>query len=219
MRKGLLRIALGWGIAICLVGGLYLANVHHRDTELLHAEYTHSLTTAEGVVEYVAPLPAALLHPALSRGLDAIERGDFESARAAYQEAIDANRNNYFAYHGLGTSFVYEGRYGEAETAFQKALDIQPTYAPSISSLGHIAAYRKDYRLAVRFFSEAVSIDPNYGLAYWGLCRDDYNLKNYQDSIANCARVSELLPNSPLAAKAQKYADAARDHLDKPSTE
>lgn len=79
-------------------------------------------------------LPKAI--SAYNQGVDASERGDFEGAIAAYQEAITLNPQMIEAYNNLGNLFEHLTRYDKALEVYQKAVEIAPQNALLYRNLG-----------------------------------------------------------------------------------
>ena len=66
------------------------------------------------------------IDPALMRGYEAYQAGDYATARAAYEQALRNDPNNLDALHGLGALALQAKQAEEAEYYFQCSLAVEP---------------------------------------------------------------------------------------------
>jgi tetratricopeptide (TPR) repeat protein len=71
-------------------------------------------------------------------------RAAFQRAIELYQRAIDIDRGDSNARHGLGQVLQQQGRSGDAEQAYLAAIKAQPSYAPAYDSLARLLATCSD---------------------------------------------------------------------------
>lgn len=97
-----------------------------------------------------------------TRALQAISRGDIETAQNAYEKALSMSPNRSNWWRDLGTLYIQQGQTDRAETAFQNAIQHAP-HAPehhyNLSKLYTDLGWVYDAESASR---EALNIDPNY---------------------------------------------------------
>lgn len=65
---------------------------------------------------------------------------DYESARAAYERAIQIDPQFAAAYNGLGMALANLGRLTEARAAIQRAIELQPDYPAAVRNLAQVDA-------------------------------------------------------------------------------
>ena len=97
---------------------------------------------------------------ALALGLVLAERGDFEDARAAYQQAIDSGHLDYepMAAFNLGIMLAERGDFEGARAAYQQAIDSgHADHAPAAAvALGIMLAERGDFEGARAAYQQAI---------------------------------------------------------------
>jgi tetratricopeptide (TPR) repeat protein len=96
-----------------------------------------------------------------------LARGEYASARAGNETAINLNPTLAAAHCGLADTLVYEGRYDEALARFEKAVDLSPNDPQKWAFLTYGALaliFKGDYEGAVRWTEQAAEI-PN--CQYW----------------------------------------------------
>lgn len=88
------------------------------------------------------------------------QSGETASSKRRYDEALERNPANPYAYLGLGIIAATEGRLGDAEGQYQIALQIAPKFSPAYLNLG--ALYSSSGRLqeALGAFDHGLAIDP-----------------------------------------------------------
>jgi Tfp pilus assembly protein PilF len=155
------------------------------------------------------------------RSQEAIDRGDYESARSdLLQLATEAPRSAEVQ-RRLGTIFQLEGRLPEAERSFREALKRDPDYVEALIGLGQVEAQKGDLAAALKRFETAIEIDPHRSKAHECLARVHESTGNVEEALAGYFRALEFDPNNPdislhIAAiqLAQKQPDQALARLD-----
>jgi tetratricopeptide (TPR) repeat protein len=94
------------------------------------------------------------------KAADAFTKRDWNSARAAYREMIEAEPANALAWANLGAVEQQSGRLDEAVTAFEKSVQHNPQLIQSWLALGMIHTNRGDKYRAVAALARAVHEDP-----------------------------------------------------------
>lgn len=103
-------------------------------------------------------------------GLDAIKKGDIETASRLLGEAAEADPENaeYWSCLALAQS-RRPGRMAEAEAAMLKALEIEPSNSDYYANLGLLYLKTKDWERARTQFEKALMLDPENPKAAKGL--------------------------------------------------
>ncbi len=101
------------------------------------------------------------------RAQAAIDRGDYERARADLVQLVTQEPDSPEALQRLGTVLMLEGRLAEAERCFHDALARDHDYVEAILGLGQVEAQRGDAASALKRFEMAISIDPRRPRAHY----------------------------------------------------
>lgn len=86
------------------------------------------------------------------------EKGDFNSAKTAYETTLKIDPSFVVGYYNLGMTFKAMGLFKEAIASYVKAIDLNPKYAQAYQNLGVVllkAGYVEDSLTA---FQEAISL-------------------------------------------------------------
>jgi tetratricopeptide (TPR) repeat protein len=119
------------------------------------------------------------------------QRGKYEEALAAYQEAAVRAPKDPIIQYNIGVTFMAMGKSNEAIAAFQRTLEIQPENVQALKNLGQIYGQMKNFAESVKFNSQAAklsAVDPeifyNLGVGQMNLGNLEAALAAFQDSIA-----------------------------------
>jgi len=126
-----------------------------------------------------------------------LARGEYASARAGNETAIEMNPTLAAAHCGLADTLVYEGRYDEALARFEKAVDLSPNDPQRWAFLTYGALaliFKGDYEAAVRWTERAAAI-PN--CQYWTLAHRAVALASLDRRDEARAAVDLLLARRP----------------------
>jgi TolB-like protein/Tfp pilus assembly protein PilF len=133
--------------------------------------------------------------------------GDFKTAIAYFQQAIDKTPDFALAYAGLADAYIWLPVYGaiaprdafpQAKAAAEKALELDTTLAEAHASLAMVLlASDFDYNRALAEFKRAIELNPNYATAHQWLGVQLYSaLGQFDESIMEARRALELDPLS-----------------------
>ncbi len=75
------------------------------------------------------------INPALLRGFDAFNRGDFALAQVEYERAQKSDPRNTDALHGLAAIAVRQGRNDQADVLYRRIVDADPQDAVAMAAL------------------------------------------------------------------------------------
>jgi tetratricopeptide (TPR) repeat protein len=113
----------------------------------------------------------------------------YEMAQFLFQQELEKNPENYFAYSYLGDIFLYKERYDEAITLYKRALDLDPANAENHFRLGQAYYYKELGNLSIEHFSKAYQLNPNIkytqyhiGLTYLIVLRDKEKTIQYWEN-------------------------------------
>jgi tetratricopeptide (TPR) repeat protein len=131
----------------------------------------------------------------LEQGFIQMKLGDFRGAIANFNQIIDIDPNNAYAYFGRGFSRLPLGDYRDAKKDFDKAIEIDPNNAYAYLGrgisrlpLGDLG----DYRDAKKDFDKAIEIDPNNAHAHMYRGSLVFMLGDKQGAIADWKQASIL---------------------------
>lgn len=157
----------------------------------------------------------ALLRPGLSeddaqtwvdRGLLAHFEGQFQSACAHFQRALQMAPDDSAALHHLGRALHNLGRADVALQAFERATQLRPAVAPFWVSLGHALRARGQLQRAAQCFQRAQQLSPalrsaslNLGITCYAMEQPEAALAAFERVLAGDASDVEALSNAGLA--------------------
>ena len=129
------------------------------------------------------------------RAQAAIDRGDYENARADLSQLVSAEPDSPEALQRLGTVLMLEGRTAEAEGYFHAALARDREYVDAMLGLGQIEAGRGDAATALKRFEMAIAIDPRRPRSHHLMGRAREALGQVDEALASYFRALEFDPN------------------------
>src|SRR5690242_7563943 len=129
------------------------------------------------------------------RAQAAIDRGDYEHARADLVRLLDEEPESPEALQRLGTVLMHEGRPAEAESYFHAALARDRDYVDAMLGLGQIEMQRGDAATAIKRFETAIAIDPRRPRAHHLLGRAREALGQADEALASYFRALEFDAN------------------------
>ena len=168
------------------------------------------------------PLMVALrdvLHGAVadeSRGVRALESGDFAAAAAYFRKAVDVDTKNPALRHKLGTALSLMGDAPGAMEQFRETVRQSPRFSQAHYSLGVLLAAEDRYQEAVEHFATAVRYEPNYVEARLQLAETLGRSGQFEKALAQYRQVLTIDPRSADArfgsamalAGLRRYAEA-----------
>ncbi|MGB3650923.1 MAG: tetratricopeptide repeat protein [Rivularia sp. (in: cyanobacteria)] len=96
------------------------------------------------------------------RGLDKIQKGDYEAAIADFSQYLQLKSNGIKAYYQRGLAFHKLGDYQGAIADLNQYLHFNPSDAQARYSRGLIRSELGDYNGATADYTKAISINPDY---------------------------------------------------------
>ncbi len=147
--------------------------------------------------EHPSPSPEKVeqIQQISERAQAAIDRGDYEQARADLIRLVDEEPDSPEALQRLGSVLMREGRLAEAEGCFRAALARDRDYVEAMLGLGEIEVQRGDAATAIKRFESAISIDPRRPRAHYLLGRAHEGLGHPDEALASYFRAMEFDAN------------------------
>lgn len=163
-----------------------------------------------------ASIPSSTLTAKVARaGVDALYRGDYETAVREFSAALRRDPTNPHLHYlnGLAYQLWAESgdptQYTHAASGFRLALRFDPANAWASYQLGRIDLARRNYRSAEDNFSQALLIDPDNAEFARALVAAAYYAGDIETAVGAVADVERLAPHDPWTARAGALVRAA----------
>lgn len=141
------------------------------------------------------PRPQKTKEQCLEEGNRYCAQKQYETALAAYEQALQFDPFYATAYYNKGNALDDLKRYEEALLAYNRAIQLNPDYALAYNNKGVTLSTLKRYEEAVEMFDRATQLNPNLALAYSNKGNALNELRRYQDALAACNDAIQLNPN------------------------
>ena len=188
---------LSTGLALAQGAGCNRLNLRHRDEP-----------------RPIPPEQLERLQQISERAQAAIDRGDYEHAKADLVRLVGEEPDSPDALQRLGTVMMLEGRLPEAEGYFHAALARDPDYVDAMLGLGQIEARRGDAVTALKRFEMAISLDPRRPKAHYLLGGAREAVGQAEEALASYFRALEYDPNDVQAISRIAAIQLARNQPD-----
>ncbi len=126
----------------------------------------------------------------MQQGVAAFRKGDYETAIAAFNVAIERNPRLVPAYNFRGNSYRMMNKFDLALADFNKAVQLAPAEAGGYYHRGLVYLARKEYQQAIEDFSATVKRNPTYapafsnrGVSYRYLGQIDKAFADFDESV------------------------------------
>ena len=126
-------------------------------------------------------------------------RGEFDLAKADYEEAIRLNPRYEKAYKNL--AMVYEGL-GDPQNAFafySKAIAVKANYFEALNNRALLSVKKGDNAAAMADYNAAITANPQYGLGYTNRSALFFKLGQLEQSREDCQQAIRLDPANATA--------------------
>ncbi|WP_414527601.1 tetratricopeptide repeat protein [Nodularia chucula] len=162
------------------------AKVPIRIDELLYAGGLHG---------YLDDLISSKFDEYIKLAEECFNKGDYQSAIAYCNQALQLKANNADAYSGRGSCRYELGDKQGAIDDFSQAINIAPNFAKAYGNRGETYFQLGDKQSAIADYTQVINIDPNNGDAYnkRGACR--YELGDKQGAIDDFSQAINIAPN------------------------
>ncbi len=141
-------------------------------------------------------------------------RGQFATAIANYQKALELKPDYAEAHYSLGKAFLALGQVDAAIECYQKALQFKPDDAGIHNSLGAVLADRGQLAAAAAHFGRALEINPKHAEAHYNLGRALLAGGQPDAAITEYQKVLEIIPNFAEVRNNLGIVLAARGRID-----
>ena len=122
---------------------------------------------------------------------------DFESAKAAYERALEKKPNDPEALNNLGLSLVRMGRISEAVAPFERAAAMVPDKWAYRFNLAHAVGQLGQWDRAVTEYREAVKIFPDDYATQYNLAMALHKKGDEQAAVPEFQKAIQLAPSEP----------------------
>jgi Flp pilus assembly protein TadD len=145
-----------------------------------------------------APLPpkAVSLNNA---GVQALARGDLETAGARFDLALEYNGRFLEALVNQGLVEMERGNFSRARQLLTRARRLNPDVAQPYHALGVLAERESRPDGASTWYVQALRVDPGFAPARANLARLYFTARRYERAALEFRRLVEVVPDEPLA--------------------
>jgi tetratricopeptide (TPR) repeat protein len=153
--------------------------------------------------EAVDALPAALLrgvqeaYTVNMHGLDALERGDLDSAAKYFSKAQAMLPLYSDAQNNMGVVHFRRGNITQATMLWKSVIDKDPSYSIACYNLGIVAFEEKKYEESSAQFMKAVNLDKKFVEALIMLGRVELLLGRRHDALEHFKAANRIAPQRP----------------------
>ncbi len=126
------------------------------------------------------------------KGYKLYEKGDYEEAVEAYEEAIQHNSAQWGYFFNLGLSYKKLDQKEKALEAFHKALDLNPESYSCNKEIGEILAKSGNFEEARKYYQRATELNPDEPDAFYNLGVCLINLGGSDKAIEALLRTVEI---------------------------
>lgn len=138
-----------------------------QDIEL---ELTSALRNKLGIVpaqsSYIRPNQNRALY---ERALKEINKNDLTKAIATLRSLVEADPNDFPAWHELGVVYFVQKNFVAAESSYGKAIELKPDSVTALVSLARVRLAQKNNEGAIKILEEALKEDPTSATANYFL--------------------------------------------------
>jgi protein O-GlcNAc transferase len=131
------------------------------------------------------------------------QQGQLASAKALYQELLQALPNHFDSLNLLGVIACQERDFASAVSWLGLALKLNPRYAPAHSNLGYALRNLGRHKEALASYNRALAILPNFPDALSNRAAVLLDLGRYDEALGSCDRALAMAPDSPVLLHAR----------------
>lgn len=143
-----------------------------------------------------APLPPKAVE--LNRaGVEALERGDLETADARFALALEYNPKFVEALVNQGLVELQRGNFRRARQLLGRARRLNPDVAQPHHGLGVLAERERTPEVAIKHYKEALAVDPGFAPARANLARVLFESGHFEHAREQFKRLIEVAPEEP----------------------
>ncbi len=139
------------------------------------------------------------------RGMTAYNKGDYETAIAAFTEAIQRNRQLVQVYNYRGTCYRLTKRLDLAMADFDKAAQLNPGNAAAYYNRAVVYMIRREHQRAIAEFDESLKRNRTYAPSFISRGIAYRSLGEYEKAFADFDEAIRLAPTDPGAYESRGY--------------
>jgi eukaryotic-like serine/threonine-protein kinase len=128
-------------------------------------------------------------------GTIAFGTGEYETAVAEFQRALDRDSTSDEATLGLARAQARSGDVARAETTYTRAIALRPQYWATYTWLGTFYREQGRYADAAQQYQRALTMTPDNARVYYILGGLYGSIGRYEEAIAACSRSVQLQPS------------------------
>jgi tetratricopeptide (TPR) repeat protein len=142
-----------------------------------------------------------------NRGVDRMNRGEYDKAITHFNTAIRLAPDNVMAYNNRGFAYQNNGQLDKALTDYSEAMRLDPHALVARRNRGLLHAAMGEYEMAVADFTRLIQMDPNSILGYGCRAGAYYGLGQHDKAVADLTEAIRLDPTRPehFSARAAVY--------------
>jgi len=125
-------------------------------------------------------------------GLDSLWLGNYESALACFENAVNKNPRRAEAWVEVGFCKVKQGKHEEAIRAYRRALQLRPGSADAYNRLGDAYFDASRFIEAIESYQQAVRLRPDMAEAYYNLGMAYLELGDRASALAQSRKLEPL---------------------------
>jgi tetratricopeptide (TPR) repeat protein len=166
--------------------------------------------------------PAIQVQPLFEQAVTLHRRGQFDQAKALYEQILQLEPRHFDATHLLGLMACQQKDHAAGLPLIHQAIAINPQNAGPYSNLGVIYKELKQFDEALKFQSKAIELDPGFSKAYFNrgnlhkaLKQQDLAIQDYNKALELNPQDAEALVNRALVYFELKNYSTAEKDLDR----
>jgi len=150
-----------------------------------------------------------------NRGLEALNKGEYDKAIADFNEALRLNPTLALAYCNRGEAWRKKGEYDKAIADNNEALRLNPNNARAYNNRGLAWGSKGEYDRAIGDYNEAIRLDPNDAKAYNNRGLALHGKREYDKAITDFNEALRLNPTLAVAYNNRGLAWSSKRDYDK----
>ncbi|WP_414549605.1 tetratricopeptide repeat protein [Anabaena sp. CCY 0017] len=159
----------------------------------------NELLYAGGLHGYLDSLTASEADQYIKLAEECFNKGDYESAIAYCNQALELKANNAKAYNARGACRSHLGDEQGAIDDYTQAINIAPNYATAYCNRGACRSHLGNKQGAIDDYTQAININPNFTYAYYNRGVSCSALGNKQGAIDDYTQAINIDPNFAYA--------------------
>lgn len=132
--------------------------------------------------------------PTYSKGINALEKGDYNEAINFFSKAIETQTNVKESLYNLGSIYLEVEDLPNATESFEKLLKTTPKDVKALCGYGHALKAQNLNEQAKEAYGKALNENNQHGESYYGLGDIYFKEKNYDSALEHLEKALELCP-------------------------